>query len=205
MKTTIFFDFDGTLADTFGVVAGMMSDFSKGRLSSADFDEMREVGIRATLKRHRVPLLLTPLLVYKMRKALRAKSIKLFPDIPQVIKALAQTYQLGILSSNSEVNVARTLEAHDLREHFAFIHSGSSLFGKARILNNVCNKRGIEPAHVIYVGDEDRDIIAAREAGMQRVAVTWGYNTRRRLEEVHPDMLVDTPLALVDVIKRVAE
>ena len=34
---------------------------------------------------------------------------------------------------------------------------------------------GVEPAHCLYVGDDARDIEAARAAGMPSVAALWGY------------------------------
>ena len=38
-----------------------------------------------------------------------------------------------------------------------------------------CRTLGVEPSHSVYVGDDERDIIAARNAGMKSVAALWGY------------------------------
>jgi len=58
---------------------------------------------------------------------------------------------------------------------------------------------GIAPADCIYVGDDERDIVAARAAGMPSVVALWGY----RLPEDEPaawkgDVLIDTPAQLCD-------
>lgn len=58
---------------------------------------------------------------------------------------------------------------------------------------------GVEPAACAYVGDDERDIQAARAAGMPSVAVLWGY----RLDDDTPeswqaDVLVETPAELLD-------
>jgi phosphoglycolate phosphatase len=42
---------------------------------------------------------------------------------------------------------------------------------------------GVTPADCVYVGDDERDIVAARRAGMASVAALWGYR------EAHEDPL----------------
>lgn len=59
---------------------------------------------------------------------------------------------------------------------------------------------GVEPAQCVYVGDDERDIQAARAAGMPSVVALWGY----RLGEDDPlawqgDVMVDEPIALATV------
>jgi phosphoglycolate phosphatase len=49
------------------------------------------------------------------------------------------------------------------------------------------------PHESYYVGDEVRDIVAAKEVGVSSVAVTWGYSRRSALEAERPDVLVDRP------------
>ena len=56
---------------------------------------------------------------------------------------------------------------------------------------------GVEPRDCAYVGDDERDIVAARAAGMPSVVALWGY----RLSEDDPiawrgDVLVEQPADL---------
>lgn len=58
---------------------------------------------------------------------------------------------------------------------------------------------GVDPADCVYVGDDERDIQAARAAGMRSVVAMWGY----RLPGDDPadwlgDVMVDTAAELVD-------
>lgn len=58
---------------------------------------------------------------------------------------------------------------------------------------------GIAPRDCVYVGDDERDIIAARAAGMPSVVALWGY----RLSADDPfawqgDVLIDQPRDLLD-------
>jgi phosphoglycolate phosphatase len=58
---------------------------------------------------------------------------------------------------------------------------------------------GVAVADCAYVGDDERDIVAARAAGMRSVVALWGY----RLDEDDPktwqgDLMIDSPTDLLD-------
>ncbi len=55
--------------------------------------------------------------------------------------------------------------------------------------------------HTIYMGDSDVDILTARNAGVFSVACTWGFRDRLVLEAAHPDVLIDSPLALLPLLE----
>jgi phosphoglycolate phosphatase len=58
---------------------------------------------------------------------------------------------------------------------------------------------GVEPAACVYVGDDERDIVAARAAAMPSVVALWGY----RLDADNPvawqaDRMAESPADLLD-------
>ncbi|PPU67674.1 phosphoglycolate phosphatase [Xanthomonas pisi] len=56
---------------------------------------------------------------------------------------------------------------------------------------------GVAPAQCVYVGDDERDILAARAANMPSVAVLWGYRLHDDVpERWQADVLVDQPQLL---------
>jgi phosphoglycolate phosphatase-like HAD superfamily hydrolase len=55
----------------------------------------------------------------------------------------------------------------------------------------------------MYIGDETRDIEAAKKIGIGVVAVTWGYQAGDILKAASPDALVEHPGDLVKGIRRV--
>ncbi|HZH43584.1 MAG TPA: phosphoglycolate phosphatase [Lysobacter sp.] len=66
-------------------------------------------------------------------------------------------------------------------------------------LTVAAERLGVAPSVCAYVGDDERDIVAARAAGMPSVVALWGY----RLDEDDPiawqgDVLVEQPHALAD-------
>jgi phosphoglycolate phosphatase-like HAD superfamily hydrolase len=44
----------------------------------------------------------------------------------------------------------------------------------------------LNPAETTYIGDEGRDIEAAKRVGVRSVAVNWGYNNAELLASHHP-------------------
>lgn len=58
---------------------------------------------------------------------------------------------------------------------------------------------GMAPADCVYVGDDERDIVAARAAGMPSVVALWGYRLPGdQPEEWRGDTMVEQPQALCD-------
>ncbi len=58
-------------------------------------------------------------------------------------------------------------------------------------LLHACSKLLIDPHHAIYVGDDKRDIIAGKAAGMTTIAATYGYIYDEDPADWHADSLID--------------
>ena len=107
---------------------------------------------------------------------------------------------MGILTSTSEENVRKFLKKNKL-ELFDFIYSGSSIFGKHKVMKSLLKKQKLKRKEVIYVGDETRDIEAAKKAKVKIISVTWGFNTKQILKKQKPDFLIDKPKELMKILK----
>jgi phosphoglycolate phosphatase-like HAD superfamily hydrolase len=55
---------------------------------------------------------------------------------------------------------------------------------------------------ITYIGDEDRDIIAAKRLGVGVIAVSWGYNYKELLIKEKPDYLIDLPVKILEILNR---
>lgn len=56
----------------------------------------------------------------------------------------------------------------------------------------------------MYVGDEVRDIDAAKAVGLISVAVCWGFNSRFALEKAQPSFIADNPEELLEFIQELS-
>ena len=50
------------------------------------------------------------------------------------------------------------------------------------------------------VGDRHTDVTAGRDLGVRTVGVLWGYGSRAELEAAAPDVLIERPAQLVDLL-----
>ena len=115
----------------------------------------------------------------------------MYPGVPEFLRDLADAgVTVGIVSSNGEATVRRVLgECQHLIDAY---ECEASLFGKQRKLGSVARKLAVSPERALYVGDETRDIHAAKAAGFYSAAVSWGYSTRSALAGARPTYLVDS-------------
>jgi len=65
-------------------------------------------------------------------------------------------------------------------------------------------KHKIKRNSVIYVGDETRDIDALKRIKIPIIAVSWGFNSRKILEQQDPTCLIDHPNQLLNSILKVS-
>lgn len=196
----IVFDFDGTLADTFDIIKTIaLNEYSEYDI---DVELFKSEGARGMLKKLNIPRWKLPGMILNVTSKLRnSKDIKLFPGMIDLLNNLKVDYKIGIVSSSTSEIINNTLKEYNIENLFEFVYSESSLFGKHSVLKRMCSKHNIDPLEVIYVGDEDRDIIAAKKANIKTIAVTWGFNSKEKLSKENPDYLVDSPMQILEVFQ----
>jgi phosphoglycolate phosphatase len=204
----IIFDFDGTIADSFAIVLDITNrlapEFGYPPALPEDVERLRNLSSREIVRQSKVSPLKIPFLVRRLRGELYREipHLKPIPGIQAALLSLKQQgYHLGIVTSNSRKNVAAFLAAQELSEMFDFIGSGLALFGKGRIIQRILRQQRVAPKDVVYVGDETRDIEAARKIGIKVISVSWGYNTSQALAAENPDYLIHQPEELLQVVQ----
>ena len=83
-----------------------------------------------------------------------------------------------------------------------FIYSGTTLFGKHKVINQLLKQDHWEREAIVYVGDETRDIEAAKKSKIKMIAVSWGFNSKEVLAAHTPDFLVNHPKELLEEIEK---
>jgi phosphoglycolate phosphatase len=64
----------------------------------------------------------------------------------------------------------------------------------------IANLIGLLPADCTVIGDSTMDLETARNAGMQAIAVTWGFHDRARLVAAGADQIAGDPAALLEML-----
>jgi phosphoglycolate phosphatase len=190
------FDLDGTLVDSFPWFLRTVNDvadrFRFRRVADEDVEALRHASPREMIAYLQVPLWKLPSITRHMRKlkADAGAEIKLFDGVDSMLRTLADDgVELALVSSDSEANAKRKLG--DLAALFSYFDCAASLFGKPAKFRRVIRRAGVDPADVIAIGDETRDIEAARAVGIACGAVCWGYAAPKALQMQAPDFLFE--------------
>lgn len=204
----VFFDFDGTLADTEEVTFVIYQKLAeKYNLRNITIDELghikkmsaKELMAYVELKKRYLPFML------KRGKNLLKQDMKnIKPCKPNILNIVSELKNMGIktaiITTNSKTNVEMFLEKYDA-DLFDFITS-ASMFGKETKMRRIIKKEKLKSSEVLYVGDEIRDINAAKNAGIDIASVGWGYNTVESLRKHKPEYLVLEPSELIDICRQ---
>ena len=203
----LIFDFDGTLADTLGEGVQIYNDLALQHgytlIAPEDVDELRHLDTKGLLRHLGIPKHKVPFHLATAMRRLRTRigNLPLVEGIREVLPTLRQrSKHMGILSSNVSQNIESFLKAHDIRNQFTFVSSIGKLSGKAKHLLAIARTFSLRPHEILYVGDEIRDLRAARKSRVDAVAVTWGLNSRESLARENPAYLIEHPRELLEVI-----
>lgn len=206
------FDLDGTLLDSAPdmlVTANRMRD-ERG-LAPVSLAELRphvSKGSRAMLAisfPHLEPVqreALVPEFLEIYRQELGRHS-QLFDGVDTLLSALEDAGALwGIVTNKPEYLARDILPQLDWETRCAVLIGGDTLAEKKPHplpLQVAAQRIGVAVEDCVYVGDDERDIIAARAAGMPSIAALWGYRQAgERPAEWGADAVYELPHDLID-------
>ena len=216
-KSTLLFDLDGTLLDSFPGIKASMAHAVAAHRQDLDLTE-DAVGqvVDQMLLRVGVPLEDIMLetagqdqqLATQLVQTYRSHNHSIVPDMPlfagciEILKKLRESGRtLGIVTSKSEHATRLSVESHDLEQYFSVIiardHTQNHkphpepLQKAMQILNK-------EPGETAYVGDSVFDMEAARAAGCLEIAALWGAHDRNKLLGTSPALKLENLEELLD-------
>lgn len=201
-------DVDGTVVDSAdGIVAGF-----RVALRAVGVEPPDEATLRADLGPPLVTLLpalgapadrlaeaLLAYRTYYLREGLRRSTP--YAGMAQVLGSLRARAVLGTATAKRTDTARATLALHGLADHFAVVNGLDDEHpSKAETLARTLELLGVDPEHTVMVGDRHSDVTAGRLVGARTVGVLWGYGSRAELDEAGPDVLLERPAQLVDLL-----
>jgi phosphoglycolate phosphatase len=202
----VIFDFDGTLGDSLSWLLTVLNQFadkfSIRKIPESEYETVRGLDPAQLIRHLGVPPWKIPLMgaYLRMLMARDIDKVKLYPGIRELLHCLAELGTLlAVVSSNSYANVSQVLGIETV-ELFKDFECGVSVFGKPPKLRKVLSKCGCSPAEAIYLGDEIRDVQAARQVGVAAGAVGWGYNTADSLRAHEPTYVFESVTDVWDAL-----
>ena len=211
----VFFDLDGTLADTApDLVAAANQLLITRNLAPKQYEVLRpcaSAGARGLIggafgidPEHPDFIPLRDEFFANYEKALLVNSV-LFEGVEHLLDQLdGAKLPWGIVTNKSERFTNPLTDLMGLRQRAASTVSGDTtpyskphpepILHAARIAN-------VDPASSVYVGDDIRDIVAGKAAGMKTIAAAYGYcGCEEPPEAWGADYLVYHPKELLEII-----
>jgi phosphoglycolate phosphatase len=184
----VLFDLDGTLLDTAPDMVGALNRLlEENGLDPLPFDAVRALvshgsgrlvgfGFPAADAERSAKLQQRFLEIYA---ASLSSGTRLFPGMDAVLAQLAaRRLALGIVTNKPGRLTEPLLEQLGLRERFACVVSGDTLSERKPHplpMLHAAKLAGVAPTDCVYVGDAERDVQAARAAGMRSLVAVYGY------------------------------
>jgi N-acetyl-D-muramate 6-phosphate phosphatase len=212
----ILFDLDGTLADTAPDLAAAMNLLrTKHSLPPTPYSALRPVASAGARGMIGAAYGLTP--QDEGFEALRVEFLDnyeaalavhstLFPGVPELLAGLrAHDLAWGVVTNKAARFTDQLIAPIGLQDADCVISGDTTAYAKPHPapLFEAARRLGFPPEQCWYAGDDLRDIEGGRAAGMMTVACAWGYGGLVEPATWGADYLIETPLALLDVIRGV--
>ncbi len=210
-KKLIIFDLDGTLIDSSDDLAlainHMLSSLNRANFSLDTIHHWVGNGAQTLVKRalsgkSEIDPNLDEVLFEKALKIflefyssnLAIKTVT-YPHVHATLDRLKKSrFTLAIVTNKPFDFVEPILSALALENYFELILGGDSLSKKKpdpEPLLYVCNKLNISTKQTVMVGDSKNDILAAKSANIDSIALTYGYNYGECISIYKPNAIFD--------------
>ena len=207
----IIFDYDGVLADTlddlvqFGQEAcnklRVQHLVTKDDLNNLEVMSFASYGRACEVPEHLVDeFVRICLTLFAEKKSPPA----IFKGLSSVIRYLSIHHRVAIVTTNSSQNVNAFLVEHGLDGLIHAVFGVDTPGSKVQKISIARNRffEDRKQASVFMVGDSLSDVLAAKEASVTSIAVTWGHQSLEHLLRGNPDYVVNSPQDLTEVIEQ---
>ncbi len=209
---TLILDFDGTLADTKGSILQTMK-FVAHRFNIKNFDErliesLIGLPLKITFKK---AFLFDEKLIQEATSIYRKHyndividTISLFDGVKDTLLDFQHKgMNLTVASSKGKEALVKILKKQNIYDIFSFVGGEEDAKNKKPspyIVNLIIDKHHYLPNECLVVGDTIFDIEMGQRANVDTCGVTYGNNTREKLEKQRPNYIIDNFIDLNKIV-----
>jgi phosphoglycolate phosphatase len=204
----ILFDFDGVLADTLADMLRFAQEACdelgvEHRVVQTDLSELEVMSFATFGRACGMPENLVDEFVRRCTEKFAQKPAPpaLFNGLGQVLRKLAESHVLAVVTGNTQGNVRTFLKEYGLEECFRAVYGVDMPGSKAQKILMAKSQFAAEAETVFMVGDSLSDIQAAKAAGVKSIVVSWGHQGLSKLVGAGPDAIVHYPKELIEITK----
>lgn len=131
-----------------------------------------------------------------------------YENIPELLKRLKEMNIISAILSNKPHSTAKKVSDALFGDDLIKICRGGidgiplkpSPDGVFRLLDEL----GVKKHECLYIGDTATDMKTGKNADLYTVGVLWGFRGRKELEEANADVIISSPLEIIDIINKMA-
>ncbi|KZN64109.1 phosphoglycolate phosphatase [Pseudoalteromonas luteoviolacea] len=126
---------------------------------------------------------------------------QLYQDVESVLRELSAIPK-AIVTNKNRAFTLQLLQKLNIDTYFDVIVCGDDGNKKPdpEPLHAACKELGVTVQEAIMIGDSKSDILAAQNAGMPVIALTYGYNQGFDLKQLNPEYLCDRFLDIIPIL-----
>lgn len=208
----IIFDLDGTLLNTDLLIQKTFEHvFEKYKpgytLSKEEHLSFLGPTLTATFERYFPENMIEELIEYyrEYNHAHHEDYVTIYPTVKETLESLKKdNYPLAVVTTKSTHAAYLGLELFDITKYFDIV------LGMEDVKNVKPDPEGIKKAmetmkrsNAIYVGDNQTDIQAGKNAEIYTAGVKWSPKGTSAMESLHPDFMIDRMDDILKLIERI--
>ena len=212
----LLFDYDGTLVDSANmIIEGTMEAFNRCGLAIPEPEEIRagigqklDIAIKSYLPLEHKGTLDEVIRQYRqwyVEKDLEGKQFEpLFENVKPVLEILHQDgWNLGIATNKSLRGLSRGLQHHKIERFFSIIMTTDNFTPKPNkaMAMHALKTLQVKNSDAFMIGDTIHDIKMGKNAQINTIGVTWGYNSKEELQQSKADYIINDPNKLFKILR----
>ncbi|MDD1965558.1 HAD-IA family hydrolase [Pseudomonas putida] len=199
----LIFDWDGTLSDSIGRIVVAMREAAglAGRPVRDDFaiKGIIGLGLPEAIRTLYPDITTNDLIDFRQHyadcyMAMDVEPSKLFDGVLESLEAFrAEGYCMAVATGKARRGLDRVLKAHGWLDYFDATRAADETASKPDplMLNEIMAHCAVPPARSLMVGDASFDLMMARNAGMDSVAVGYGAQALDSLRQYEPRLAIE--------------
>ena len=209
--TTVLFDLDGTLIDSVRLILDSYHHTLASHGLEPRHDDFWLAGLGTPLRvqfKHwaddpvRLEALIETYREYNLTH--HDRMVTAYPGVVDMVRAIrAAGYRTGLVTSKNRPGAERGLRLVGLDGEMELIIGADEVVNPKphpEPIEQALRRLGEPAAGAIYVGDSVHDMESGRAAGVKTAAVLWGPFGRKELERTEPDIWLEQPADLLEVL-----
>ena len=130
---------------------------------------------------------------------------KLFDGVKEIVKTLASRgYKMAILTNKPQMTTDAIFNEYMSDMPIDLVigqREGVKIKPDPTVTNSILEKFGVEKQNAYFVGDGETDVLTAINAGINGVAVLWGYRSKEQLKDAGASIFVNSPQEFLDIFQ----